>query len=103
MDTSPTAPLRVAYLINRYPAGSHTFIRREIEALERQGVSVQRIALRKAEAQLVDADDCAEATRTRYVLAQGPVRLLMALVNEVNHEKLHEPASGAPGRRVARI
>lgn len=81
MDTSPTAPLRVAYLINRYPAGSHTFIRREIEALERQGVSVQRIALRKAEAQLVDADDCAEATRTRYVLAQGPVRLLMALVS----------------------
>lgn len=80
MGTSPTAPLRVAYLINRYPAGSHTFIRREIEALERQGVAVQRIALRSADARLVDADDRAEATRTQYVLAQGPVRLCVALL-----------------------
>src|SRR5205085_8481529 len=42
----PTVPTGVAYLINRYPAVSHSFIRREILALERQGIEVQRIALR---------------------------------------------------------
>ena len=33
-----TADMRVAYLINQYPKVSHTFIRREILALERHGV-----------------------------------------------------------------
>ena len=44
---SPTAPLplRVAYLVNHYPKVSHSFIRREILALERLGISVQRIAV----------------------------------------------------------
>ena len=35
--------MRVAYLINQYPAVSHTFIRREILALERQGVEIMRV------------------------------------------------------------
>ena len=35
--------MRVAYLINQYPKVSHTFIRREILALERQGVTVMRV------------------------------------------------------------
>ena len=36
---------RIAYLINQYPKTSHTFIRREILALERQGFTILRIAL----------------------------------------------------------
>ena len=40
--------MRVAYLINQYPAISHTFIRREIQALEEQGVAVERFAHKAA-------------------------------------------------------
>ena len=38
--------VKITYFINQYPKVSHTFIRREILALERQGLSVQRLALR---------------------------------------------------------
>lgn len=74
-----TEPLRVAYLVNQYPAVSHTFIRREIEALERQRVVVQRIALRGWDATLVDQSDRDEQVRTKYVLAGGAAGLLGAL------------------------
>ena len=47
--------MRVAYLINQYPKVSHTFIRREILALERQGHEVVRIALRGWDDELMDA------------------------------------------------
>ena len=38
--------MRIAYLINQYPKVSHSFIRREILALERQGFEITRIAIR---------------------------------------------------------
>jgi colanic acid/amylovoran biosynthesis glycosyltransferase len=63
--------LRVAYLVNQYPKVSHTFIRREILALERQGVSVLRFAIRGWDAEVVDPLDEAERSRTRYVLQNG--------------------------------
>ena len=72
--------LHVAYLVNQYPAVSHTFIKREIQALERCGVRVSRFALRGWQDELVDADDRAERERTRYVLQQGAAVLLLALV-----------------------
>ena len=58
---------RIAYFINQYPAVTHTFIRREIRAMEALGVSVARYALR-AGPNLVDDEDKAEAQRTRFVL-----------------------------------
>jgi colanic acid/amylovoran biosynthesis glycosyltransferase len=38
--------MNIAYLVNQYPKISHSFIRREILALERQGYNVQRLAMR---------------------------------------------------------
>jgi colanic acid/amylovoran biosynthesis glycosyltransferase len=73
--------VRVAYLINQYPAVSHTFIRREIHALERLGVSVDRIALRGWNIPLVDSVDLAERVLTRYVLKGGVVPLLGAALS----------------------
>jgi glycosyltransferase involved in cell wall biosynthesis len=70
--------LRVAYLINQYPKISHAFIRREILALERRGVEIERIALRGWNAELVDGEDAQEQARTRYVLEGGGFRLLVA-------------------------
>jgi glycosyltransferase involved in cell wall biosynthesis len=72
--------LRIAYLINQYPKVSHSFIRREILALERQGFEVQRIALRGWDGELADAEDQRERTRTRYVLQAGPFALLWAVL-----------------------
>jgi len=60
--------MRIAYLVNRYPHVTHTFIRREIAALERRGVAVERISIRGDGRVLVDAADRAEAGRTRVVL-----------------------------------
>jgi glycosyltransferase involved in cell wall biosynthesis len=70
---------RIAYLVNQYPKVSHSFIRREIQSLERQGFAVQRIALRGWDADLVDVDDQRERERTRYVLKAGLSGLVPAL------------------------
>jgi colanic acid/amylovoran biosynthesis glycosyltransferase len=72
--------VRIAYLINQYPKVSHSFIRREIQALERQGVVVSRIAIRGWDLDLVDAEDKSERERTRYVLRDGKLPLIMAIL-----------------------
>lgn len=72
--------MRIAYLVNQYPKGSHSFIRREILALERQGIEVFRIALRGWHGELVDPEDVLERKRTRYVLRDGAFPLLLATI-----------------------
>jgi colanic acid/amylovoran biosynthesis glycosyltransferase len=66
-----SAQVKVCYVINQYPKVSHSFIRREILALERLGVEVFRVAMRGGSDKVVDAGDIAERSKTRYVLAQG--------------------------------
>jgi hypothetical protein len=51
------APLRIAYLVNTYPTTSMTFVRREIRALEEQGVEVPRFTIRPPEPSLPTAAD----------------------------------------------
>ncbi|KZX94664.1 MULTISPECIES: glycosyltransferase [unclassified Sulfitobacter] len=67
--------MHIAYILNTYPQPSHSFIRREIRALEAQGHQVSRIAMRGPDAPLVDAQDRAEAERTEHVLALGGAEL----------------------------
>jgi glycosyltransferase involved in cell wall biosynthesis len=64
---------RFAYLVNRYPEASQSFIRREIVALERLGVEVQRFVVRHWEGTLVDEEDKKESARSRAIL-DAPVR-----------------------------
>jgi len=76
--------MHIAYLVNRYPAVSHSFIRREIQALERHGVEIMRIALQEWGAELLDEENLPERQRTRYVLSSYVLRngvsaLLIAL------------------------
>lgn len=73
--------MKIAYLMNIYPMTSTTFIRREILALERQGIEIFRIALRGWDSDAVDEQDRAECKRTRYVLRAGALPLLLALAN----------------------
>jgi colanic acid/amylovoran biosynthesis glycosyltransferase len=73
-------PLQIAYFINHYPKVSHSFVRREILALERQGFVVQRIALRGWLDSLPDEEDRQEQKRTHYVLRGGLRGLLLPMV-----------------------
>ena len=71
---------RIAYLINQYPLVSHTFIRREILGLERQGFNVLRISIQGWDANLTNEEDHQERTLTRYVLREGALSLLWPML-----------------------
>ena len=68
--------MKIADLVNTYPRPSHTFIRREIQALERQGFEIHRFAMRSDRRSLKDPDDKAEDRRTEHVLERGRLALL---------------------------
>ncbi|WP_028913571.1 glycosyltransferase family 4 protein [Pseudorhodobacter ferrugineus] len=68
--------MKIAYLVNTYPRPSHTFIRREIRALERRGFEIHRFAMRSERGSLVDPADLAEDDLTEHVLHIGKGRLL---------------------------
>ena len=72
--------LRIAYFTNQYPKVSHSFIRREILALERRGFDILRIALRGWDGEIIDVEDRQEQQLTRYVLQQGTLPLLFAML-----------------------
>ena len=89
--------MKVAYLVNQYPQVSHTFIRREILALERQGVEVLRFAMRGWDANVKGEEDLRERDITRHVLRLGVPRLLLgALAYSLRH-----PAAAARALRCA--
>jgi colanic acid/amylovoran biosynthesis glycosyltransferase len=71
--------LKIAYILNTYPQPSHSFIRREIQALEQAGLDITRLAMRPSEAALIDPQDISEASHTGYVL-QHHLGLITALV-----------------------
>lgn len=85
--------MKVAYLVNTYPRASHSFIRREIRALEARGVQVHRFAMRSDRAALKDPADLAEDGRTEHLLKGGAAPLLAALVR----------AALRPGRLAAAL
>jgi colanic acid/amylovoran biosynthesis glycosyltransferase len=72
--------MKIAYLVNHYPAISHSFIRREILALERLGHEILRISIRGWADTQRGAEDQLEQTRTRYVLRGGAVPLLASFL-----------------------
>lgn len=71
----------IAYLTGEYPKVSHTFIQREIEALEAAGHTILRCSVRRAAAKdVVGPAQQAELARTFFVLdaAKSPARLARA-------------------------
>jgi glycosyltransferase involved in cell wall biosynthesis len=81
--------MRIAYLINQYPTISHSFIRREILALERQGHEVMRISVRGWAGTQLGEEDQIEQTRTRYVLRAGFLPLIIAFLRILVTRPLH--------------
>lgn len=71
---------KIVYLVNVYPAPSHSFIRREILALEALGWQVARYSVRRTESPLHHAGDQSEASKTEVLLEAGPFQLALALL-----------------------
>ncbi|MCC5986622.1 MAG: glycosyltransferase family 4 protein [Pararhodobacter sp.] len=86
--------MKIGYVVNTYPSPSHSFIRREIRALERRGLSITRLAMRPHPGALGDPADIEEDAATEHVLAQGALALLAALLGA---------ALGAPSRFVSAL
>ena len=65
--------MKIAYLVNQYPAPTHTFIRREILGLEKLGLDVLRLTIRSHPGgdSLPDPEDRDELKKTIAVLDQG--------------------------------
>ena len=89
--------MKIAYLINTYPRASHTFIRREIQALERRGFEIHRFAMRSERANLRDPADLAEDDRTEHVLHQSKALLVAASLRRM----FANPAKAAKAFAVA--
>ena len=94
--------MKIAYFVNQYPKVSHSFIRREILAMERQGFEVQRIALRGWNDPLPDAEDRQEQQKTQYVLKQGLRGLLLPWLRDALRSPLKMFAAIRLALRVSR-
>lgn len=105
---SPDGVARLGYVVNTYPRPSQTFIRREIRALEAQGLPVKRFAMRREGQGVTSAEDLAEQQATEYVLDRGALALGRALLGAVVarpralRAALTAGRIGGPGRGMAR-
>lgn len=84
-EAQPPTP-HIAYVINKYPLVTQTFIRREIQALERLGFTVERISVQGGDHELVSDDDRRESALTRYVVKRGWIPLIAGLARTAASE-----------------
>jgi glycosyltransferase involved in cell wall biosynthesis len=84
MPPDDPAPRRIAYLTGEYPAVSHTFILREVEAVRSAGLEVVTCSVRRPGPQhLRGAAEAREADGTFYIL--DAARRPQALIAAVGH------------------
>jgi glycosyltransferase involved in cell wall biosynthesis len=81
--------VRIAYLTTSYPSVSHTFIRRELNELERHVGEIERFAIRHTPYDIVDPDDAREDSKTYRVLTQSPLRWARAIARRGIASPLH--------------
>lgn len=93
--------MNIAYLVSQYPKVSHSFIRREILAVEAQSHSVLRISVRPPALPLVDPDDVSEAEKTYAILSGGPVAVMVRLLLATTRMVIAQPMRFWTGLRSA--
>jgi colanic acid/amylovoran biosynthesis glycosyltransferase len=71
---------RIAYLVTEYPAPSHSFIRREIIALEKMGIEVIRFSIRRWQGEFADPADREESLKTKIILESGALALMASML-----------------------
>ena len=106
---TPAPNKSIAYLTSRYPAMSHTFILREIEALKQHGLTIVPCSIRKPDMRhLTGAPEQKAAAETFYVLAAArrlmPLLAAQALLFQAPRRYLRTIAlawrTSAPGLRA---
>lgn len=75
--------MKIAYLINQYPKISHSFIRREIQQLEKIALQISRFSIRFSQDELVDQEDKQEFEKTKFILDVGIRGLLIYLLKNI--------------------
>jgi glycosyltransferase involved in cell wall biosynthesis len=75
--------MNIGYLVNQYPKTSHSFIRREIAALESLGLTIHRYTLRQTKEALADEADAGELSKTAAVIAQPFLPRLMDALRSI--------------------
>lgn len=71
--------MRIACFVSEYPAPSHTFIRREIDALRRRGIEVKTFSVRRPTKERILSDrDRADVEDTFYILPPDLLSLIKA-------------------------
>ena len=76
--------MRIAYLVNCYPAVSHSFIRREIAAIEDAGGTILRFSVRPANlAALPDSKDLLEYDKTTVILSRPWLQLILSMLVKI--------------------
>ncbi|MEP6534839.1 MAG: glycosyltransferase family 4 protein [Bryobacteraceae bacterium] len=73
-------PLRLAYLVSRYPAVSHTFILREVLALQQTGFAIEAASINLPDrpTEGLTSEERAEAARTFYIKNAGWLAVVRA-------------------------
>lgn len=94
--------MRIGYLVNTYPRASHSFIRREVHALERQGHHIHRFAMRSDRAALVDPADLAEDDRTEHLL-KHPLRMAVSAIGWLARHPLRAAKALRMGRGLRHL
>jgi len=79
IDEPRGSGMQLGYLVNIYPSRSHSFIRREIAAVEALGHTIRRYSIRDG-GDVLDAADVAERDRTAVLLDAGALRIALAFV-----------------------
>lgn len=74
---------RIAYLASEYPAPSHTFIRREIQALRRAGLDVVTFSIKPHKGRPASEQERIDCEGTQSVLGQSPFAYMQALTKAI--------------------
>jgi len=95
--------MNIAYLTNQYPKVSHTFIRREIRALEDRGLKIFRSSIRSSGEALADPEDLEELERTFICLERPKLKILGGAIAEGLRHPLKSLAALRLGYRLTRV
>ncbi len=76
--------MKLAYFVSEYPKRSHTFIRREIEAIEAMGIPITVLSIRKPSAgEILNDQDQSDFDRTWSIIPISILRLIYVHLSAV--------------------